>query len=164
VSNELEPLHRRPGVVLNKQGSSHLSERVWVKKLVQGNKIRFGTWNIGTLTGKSLEVVDTMIRRRINVMCLQETKWVGAKAKELDTSGFKLWYTGKVRSKNGVGIIVDKLWKNNVVEVKRIGDRILLLKMVVDKETFSIISAYAPQVGLEDQEKGKFWEDLEGLV
>ena len=53
-------------------------------------------------------------------MCLQETKWVRAKAK--DTSGLKLWYIGKVRAKNGVGIIVDKTWKNNVVEVKRIGD------------------------------------------
>jgi len=34
-------------------------------------------------------------------MCLQETKWVGKKAKELDTLGFKLWYTGKVRLING---------------------------------------------------------------
>ena len=105
-----------------------------------------------------------MIRRRINIMCLQETKWVGTKAKELDTSGFKLWYTGKVRAKNGVGIIVDKTWKNNVVEVKRIGDRILSLKMVLEQETFNIISAYAPQIGLEEQEKRKFWEDLEGSV
>ena len=164
VSNELEPLHRRPDVVLNEQGSPHLFGRVWVKKLVHGNKIRLGTWNIGTLTGKAMEVVDTMIRRRINIMCLQETKWVGTKAKELDTSGFKLWYTGKVRAKNGVGIIVDKTWKNNVVEVKRIGDRILSLKMVLEQETFNIISAYAPQIGLEEQEKRKFWEDLEGLV
>jgi len=51
-----------------------------------------------------MEVVDTMTRmtrRRINFMCLQETKWVGKKAKELDTLGFKLWYTGKVRLING---------------------------------------------------------------
>jgi len=58
-----------------------------------------------------MEVVDTMIRRRINFMCLQETKWVGKKAKELDSSGFKLWYTDEVRSRNGAGIIVDKEWK-----------------------------------------------------
>ena len=105
-----------------------------------------------------------MIRRRINIVCLQETKWVGAKAKELCTSRFKLWYTGNVRTKNGVGIIVDKTWKNNVVEVKKIGDWILSLKMVFEQETFSIINAYAPQIGLEEQEKMKFWEDLKGLV
>jgi exonuclease III len=41
-------------------------------------------------------------------MCQQETKWVGEKAKELDSSRFKHWYTGKVGSRNGVGIIVNK--------------------------------------------------------
>jgi len=45
---------------------------------------------------------------------------VGKKAKELDSSGFKLWYTGELRSRNGVGIIVDKEWKKDIVDVKRI--------------------------------------------
>jgi hypothetical protein len=49
-------------------------------------------------------------------MCLHETKWVGEKAKELDRSGFKLWYTRKVRSKNRVGAIVDKEWKKDIEE------------------------------------------------
>ena len=83
-------------------------------------------------------------------MCLQETKWVGKKAKELDSSGFKLWYTGEVRSRNRVGIIVDKEQKKDIVDVKRIEDRIITLKFVVEQETFNVISAYAPQVGLEE--------------
>ncbi|QHN86760.1 TIR-NBS-LRR type disease resistance protein [Arachis hypogaea] len=58
-----------------------------------------------------MEVVDTMTMRKINIMCIQETKWVSAKGKELDTSGCKLWYTGKVKNRNVVGIIVDKQWK-----------------------------------------------------
>lgn len=164
VSNEQGPLHRRPDVVLNEQGFSHFSGRMWVKKLAQKHRIRFATWNIGTLTGKSMEVVDTMVRRKINFMCLQETKWVGEKARELDTTGFKLWYTGKVRERNGVGIIVDKYWKDSVVDVKRIGDRILALKFMVDRESINIISAYAPQAGSEAPIKEQFWEDLEGLI
>jgi len=32
-----------------------------------------------------MKVVDTMTKRRINFMCLQETKWVGKKTKELDS-------------------------------------------------------------------------------
>ena len=95
VSKEQGPLHRRPDVVKSKQGFPHFRERVWVKKLVHDRRIRFGTWNIGTLTGKSMEIVDVMVRRKINFMCLQETKWTSEKAKELDNSGFKLWYTGK---------------------------------------------------------------------
>ncbi|KAL5172704.1 Craniofacial development protein 2 [Glycine soja] len=164
VSKEQGPLHRRPDVVKSKQGFPHFRERVWVKKLVHDRRIRFGTWNIGTLTGKSTEIVDVMVRRKINFMCLQETKWTGEKAKELDNSGFKLWYTGKIRSRNGVGIIVDKEWKKDVVDVRRVGDRIIVLKLVVGQDTFNVISGYAPQVGLAEHFKVKFWEDLEGVL
>ncbi|KAH1214992.1 Craniofacial development protein 2 [Glycine max] len=111
-----------------------------------------------------MEIVDVMVRRKINFMCLQETKWTSEKAKELDNSGFKLWYTGKIRSRNGVGIIVDKEWKNDVVDVRRVGDRIIVLKLVVGHDTFNVISGYAPQVGLAEHFKVKFWEDLEGVL
>ena len=43
-----------------------------------------------------------------NFMCLQEINWVREKAKELDSSLFKCMYTDKVRSENGIGIIVNK--------------------------------------------------------
>ncbi|KAL5157576.1 Craniofacial development protein 2 [Glycine soja] len=164
VSKEQGSLHCRSDVVKSKQGFPHFRERVWVKKLVHDRRIRFGTWNIGTLTGKSMEIVDVMVRRKINFMCLQETKWTGEKAKELDNSGFKMWYTGKIRSRNGVGIIVDKEWKKDVVDVRRVGDRIIALKLVVGQDTFNVISGYAPQVGLAEHFKVKFWEDLEGVL
>ncbi|KAH1204248.1 3-isopropylmalate dehydratase large subunit, chloroplastic [Glycine max] len=77
---------------------------------------------------------------------------------------FKLWYTKKIRSRNGVGIIVDKEWKKDVVDVRRVGDRIIALKLVVGQDTFNVISGYAPQVGLAEHFKVKFWEDLEGVL
>ena len=55
-------------------------------ELVSG---RLASWNKGSLTGK-LELVKVLHRRRISIACIQKTKWVGAKAKEID--GFKLWY------------------------------------------------------------------------
>lgn len=54
---------------------------------------------------------------------------------------------GKVRGRNNVRIIMDKRWKNNVAGVKRIGDRVVYLKLLVSHETINIIRAYAPQVG-----------------
>jgi exonuclease III len=56
---------------------------------------RLGSWNVGSLTGKLRELVDTAIRRRVNILCVQETKWTGQKAKEVENTSFKLWYTGK---------------------------------------------------------------------
>ncbi|PKA66012.1 hypothetical protein AXF42_Ash010421 [Apostasia shenzhenica] len=168
VKNEQGPLHRRPGVVKNEQGSPHHGQ-MRVKKLVhhtrtQVSRIRLGTWNIGSLTGKLMELVDIMIHKKVNILCLQETKWVGEKAKEIDGLDFKLWYSDKNKNKNGVGIIMDKSLKDHVVEVKRNCDRIMTLKIIINGIIINIVSAYAPQVGLDASIKEKFWNDLEELI
>ena len=137
---------------------------MWAKKLVHETKIRIGSWNIGSLTGKLMELVDIMTHRKINILCIQETKWVGEKAKEIDNLGFKLWYTGRSRNRNGVGVILDKSLKDNVVEINRIGDRIIALKIVVDAKIINVISAYAPQFCFYLCSKIKFWNDLEELT
>ncbi|KAJ7942848.1 Retrovirus-related Pol polyprotein LINE-1 [Quillaja saponaria] len=75
-----------------------------------------------------------------------------------------MWYTGKTRNRNGVTIIVDGNLKDEVVEIKWKSDRIILVKLMIDEEAFNIISAYAPQIGLEESTKKAFWEDLEEIV
>ena len=75
-----------------------------VRNLAEPRRIRLGSWNVGSLTGKVRELVDTAVRRRVDVLCVQETKWKGQKAKEVKDTGFKLWYTGTTSNKNGVGI------------------------------------------------------------
>lgn len=59
---------------------------------------------------------------------------------------------------------MDKEQKKDIMDMKRVGDRIVALKLVVKQDTFNVISAYAPQIGLEEHLKVKFWEDLEGLL
>ena len=177
-----DALHRcHPGVMTSKQGcskepqySSRLinnirystgqPKRERSRRLLQENRIRLATWNIGTLTGKTMELVEVMLRRKINIICLQETKWVGEKSREIEKTGFKLWYSGKEKNRNGVGVLVDNIIKESVVEVKRIGDRILLIKVVLGVEVINIISTYAPQIGLSDHTKGEFWDRLDELV
>jgi len=158
-------LHRRPDVVHKELGSSYFTQRVrGVRKLVDDSMIRIGSWNVGSLTGKLRELVDVAHKRRVNILCVQETKWVGEKAKEVEGTGFKLWYSGKDRNKNGVGILVDKSLRDKVVEIKRQGDRIILIKLVIGQLILNVISAYAPQVGLNETVKKQFWEDLDFLV
>ena len=45
-----------------------------VTKLVEPIRIRLGSWNVGSLTGKLRELVDTTVRRRVNILCVQKTK------------------------------------------------------------------------------------------
>ena len=55
--------HRRSSVVQNEQGSSHLPRRVQrVRKLVEPTRIRLGSWNVGSLTGKLRELIDIAVR------------------------------------------------------------------------------------------------------
>ncbi|XP_042497597.1 uncharacterized protein LOC122076359 [Macadamia integrifolia] len=100
-----------------------------VKNVNNKRRIRCAFWNIGSLTGKSLELIDVMKRRRINIACIQGTRWKGMKAKMLDD--FKLWYVGDQSGRGGVGIVVDRDLKNDVEDVKRVGDRIISLKASV---------------------------------
>jgi exonuclease III len=134
------------------------------RKLVGESRIRLGSWNVTSLTGKLRESVDTAIRRRVNILYVQETKWTGQKAKEVENTGFKLWYTGKERSRNGVGILIYKSLKNGVVAVRRQGDRIIMIKLIFGDLILNVISAYAPQIGLSNDAKRRFWEDLEDMI
>jgi exonuclease III len=90
-----------------------------VRKLAEPSRLRVVTWNVGSLTGKLGEIVDTMIRRRVNILCVQETKWKGQKAKEVEDTGFKLWYICTTTNKNGVDIVLDKSLKDAAVDIKR---------------------------------------------
>jgi hypothetical protein len=70
-----DALHRRSGVVKNEEESSHLTRRMRsVRKLAEPSRLRVGTWNVGSLMGKLREIVDTMIRRHVNILCVKETK------------------------------------------------------------------------------------------
>ena len=83
------------------------------------------------------ELVDVAIRRRVNILCVQETKWKGQK-KEVEDTGFKLWYTGATPDRNGVDILIDMSLKDGVVEVRRQGDRIILIRLVVGDSVLNV--------------------------
>lgn len=75
-------------------------------------------------------------------MCLWEIKRIDQNTEELDNTWFRFRDTIKVRLRNGVKIIVDKEWKKNIEDVKRVEDYIITW-FVVERENFDVISAYA---------------------
>jgi exonuclease III len=58
----------------------------------------------------------------VNILCVQEMKLKGQKAKEVKDIGFKLWYKGNTSTKNGIVIVLDKSLKDGVVDIMRQGD------------------------------------------
>ena len=53
--------------------------------------------------------------------------------------------------------MVAEKWIDKVIEVKRISERIMVLRVTVGKSVLNIVSVYAPQVGRSTDEKEKFF-------
>jgi hypothetical protein len=60
--------------------------------------------------------------------------------------------------------VFDKSLKDGVVDIKRQGDKIILVKLLVGDLIFNAISVYAPQIGLNESVKMQFWEELDALI
>ena len=50
------------------------------------------------------------------------------------------------------------------LEVKRVSDRLMAMKLEVKGSVLNIVSAYVPQVNNSMEEKNEFWEDLDELI
>ncbi|XP_063544350.1 craniofacial development protein 2-like [Cydia strobilella] len=152
------------GYAANARASPRSDENPDHRLAVPLFELRIATWNIGTMTGRSAELSAILERRRINLCCVQETKWKGAKSRQIG-KGFKLIYNGIENTKNGVGIVLDKYLSENVVEINRISDRIMSVKIALEKQPcLNVLSVYAPQVNCQEAEKQQFWEDLHDLL
>src|SRR5580692_494404 len=64
----------------------------------------------------------------------------------------------------GVGIFVTRKWIDNIVEVRRVNEQIIAIKLIIGARLLNIISAYAPQSGKSNEEKDDFWDKLIALT
>ena len=115
------------------------------------------------MTGRGRELAHMMERRNVDILCLQETKWKGSKARNIG-GGCKLFYNGTDGIKNGIGIVVREELVESVLEMIRVSDRLMAMKLEVKGSFLNTVNAYAPQVNNSMEEKNDFWEDLDGLI
>ncbi|MCJ8736373.1 hypothetical protein PDJAM_G00257620 [Pangasius djambal] len=115
------------------------------------------------MTGKGRELADMMERRKVDILCVQETRWKGSKARSIG-AGFKLFYYGVDSKRNGIGVVLKEEFVRNVLEVKRVSDRVMSLKLEIEGVMLKVVSGYAPQVGCELEEKERFWSELDEVI
>ncbi|KAK3528935.1 hypothetical protein QTP70_012846 [Hemibagrus guttatus] len=104
-----------------------------------------------------------MERRKVDILCVQETRWKGSKARSIG-AGFKLFYYGVDSKRNGVGVVLKEEFVRNVLEVKSVSDRVMNLKLEFEGVMLNVVSGYAPQVGCELEEKERFWSELDEVM
>ncbi len=144
------PRIRRPG--LSKQGQIIISSP-------PVHHLRLGTINVGSMTGKGSELTKEMKTRKIDIAAVQEVKWSGGKAKDL-SDGYKILYNGSGTKRNGVGVIVAPNLRDCVAQVHRYSDRLMAVTLDIEASRITVFSAYAPQSGCSDAEKGEFYSLL----
>ena len=108
------------------------------------------------------EVVEMLSRRRIDLCCVQETRYRGGQCRTIsgkDTK-YKLFWSGNSKGTAGVGVLLAEEWTEKVYEVTRVSDRIILLRLVIGLKVLNVLSVYAPQSGLSDVEKDQFYDQL----
>ncbi|KAK3549277.1 hypothetical protein QTP70_034483 [Hemibagrus guttatus] len=97
--------------------------------------LRIGTLNVGTMTGKGRELADMMERRKVDTCVYRRP-----------------------------GVVLKEEFVRNVLEVKRVSDRVMSLKLEIEGVMLNVVSAYAPQVGCELEEKERFWSELDEVM
>src|SRR5271163_4445121 len=163
-TSKLMPARTSPGMAQTRSAPSSLPLGGG-EKLAMGApqlRLRVGSVNVGSLTGRSGEVADMCERRCLDFCCLQETRWKGGSAKLLGKN--KIFWTGCKEGTAGVGVVVAEKWVESVIEVRRISERLMVLRVIVGKAVLNLISAYAPQVGRAMEDKEEFFVSLGRLV
>ena len=125
-------------------------------------KLRIASLNVGTMRGRAAEIVEMLSRQNIDICCVQETRWKGESARKImgKDSHYKFFWKGDESGHGGVGVLIKEKWIESVLSIARVSSRIILMKMLIEKTLFNITCVYAPQVGLSNQEKDTFYEQL----
>ena len=65
---------------------------------------------------------------------------------------------------HGVGLLVADRWIEKVLEVRRVSERLMVVRVIVGRTVLNLISAYAPQAGRPRSEKEQFFTLLGKIV
>ena len=68
----------------------------------------------------------------------------------------KYFWKGCKKGSAGVGVLVAEKWVENVIEVKKLSERIMLIRVSIEMNILNVISGYAPQLGRAIVDKEEF--------
>ena len=98
----------------------------------------------------------------IDVCCLLEVRWRGQGARMLAmiVMRYKLWWSGIGDGVGGAGVMLKEELCEEVVDVRRVSDRVMTLAVVFEEDVLRLICGYAPQSGRCFEDKLLFYDEL----
>ena len=71
--------------------------------------------------------------------------------------GYKFYWVGCKKGLAGVGVMVAQNWVYKVVDVLRVSEKMMVLRLSVGKTVVNIVSIYASEAGRLPEEKEEFY-------
>ena len=127
--------------------------------------MRFGTWNIKTINGKEVELIQEMKDHKMEILGLSEVKRKGNGMRRLQ-DGYILRYSGvgmDSRAKEGVGIITNERIETKVSGWEPINSRIMVVDLDLEIN-LSLIQVYAPTDDSDILDKEEFYVQLQKVM
>ena len=118
------------------------------------------------MRGRAGEIVEVVSRRKISVCAIQESRWKGQSARMISgkDSKYKFYWCGDESGHGGVGLLIEEALVDTVISVERVSNRIMFIRIMIGKVIIRMFSVYAPQTGLAEPLKDKFYSDLLGQI
>jgi exonuclease III len=110
--------------------------------------MNIGTWNVTSLTGKELELIEEAKKYQLDILGISSTKRKGKGTLNLN-NGWQLFYSGvdpTIHAQAGVAILLHPRLTDAVVEWQPINERVTLLRLKLKKTTLTVIQVYAPNL------------------
>ena len=120
--------------------------RINHRKQYNQSKLNTGTWNVTTLNGKEVEIVEEARKNRLDILGISSTKKKGKGSFNLK-NGWQLFYSGidtSVYAQAGVTIMIGPNLADAVLEWKPVNERIALVRLQLQKTILTVIQVYAP--------------------
>lgn len=133
---------------------------------------RFATMNVrGRMNGKIDEVCQIMSERKIDILCVNETK---RKGRDTTKHGpYSAYWSGvpsNQRGGQGVGVILSARMDECVTMIECVSPRLLWLRLKVGLTRVFVVCVYAPtDIGTSGskaakQEREEFWDSLRDVL
>lgn len=114
------------------------------RKINKSKILHIATFNVRSLSTiqKYIELTHAIQKIKVDILGLAETRKMGCKIEEHSNHIF--CYIGETPGLYGVGFLIKKEFKENIIHFNGLSERIALLQMKFNSEDIYIIQAYAP--------------------
>lgn len=126
--------------------------------------VRFGAWNVRSLRGREEELIEEMVKYKLEVLGASETKVKGNGAKAVGDGMCVYSGVQEGRAKAGVAVFLSKEMSRCMREWKCVSERIVRVRLRIEGEWVTVIQVYAPTEDSKDEVKEGFYEQLQETV